>query len=95
MTLKLYSDEEIEEIMQIISEEYDDKMAEIFYIQCMKDRTVHKRKLTHLIPNLQRCLDCQYSIVVTDENLNPIKIDCSRGYTLLDMSEDYCIEIID
>lgn len=91
MTLKVYSDEEIEEKMQIIAEEYDEEMAKIFYVQAKIDQKAHERRVNKLFRNLKRCIKCEYSTLVYDDELNPIKIDCSKGHTLLDMAQDYCI----
>lgn len=93
MSVRYLSDNEIAEGMEYWRSHYDEKMAKIFYRTAMRDRHTYKWVHEKLIPNLSKCIECEYSTVVYNDELVPLKIECEQGATLLDMVKDYCILI--
>lgn len=93
MNINIISDKEIQDGMNYWRKNYDDRMAEIYYIKAMQHNRVQEWKKEHLLPNLQRCINCEHGKVVYDEELKPKKIECNKGYTLREMIKDYCIII--
>jgi hypothetical protein len=87
------TDDEIQEGMNYWKKHYDDEMAKIFKRIALKDRQVYKWKHNHLLPNLQRCIKCEYSKIVYDESFEACKIECLEGKSLKEMIKDYCITI--
>lgn len=93
MSVRYLSDKEIVEGMEYWCSHYDEKMARIFYRTVMRDRYTYKWVHEKLIPNLSKCIECEYGTVVYNEELVPLKITCKLGATLRDMINDYCILI--
>lgn len=91
--VKYWSDDEIQKGIKYWRRYPNDgeKMARIFYIHAMKNNHVYKYTREKLLPNLKKCLKCEYGTIVYDEKFNPKKIECCKGFTLLDMVKDYCI----
>lgn len=91
MSSRYWTDEEIEEGMEYWRTHFDEDMAQRFRRLALNDRKIYKYKIEEILPNLKKCIDCEYSKVVYDEELNPKKIECQYGATIVDMIRDYCI----